>query len=168
MRIDDRMKFPHPVLWTATADYRDRHFGVSLTVEESAETGRVALNYAMSLDEPALEKLLANGRASAGLLIACPETYLSQLFPVSFGTGSVDIAAGRLRGRVIIRTLVWATRAIDGFSSAALHTEFGNGPCTFGSADILGIADEVVIYVGHEKFARMESIFTLCRDDEVA
>ena len=168
MRIDDRMKFPHPVLWSATADYRERHFGVSLNVEESAETGRVVLNYAMTLDEPALEKLLADGIASTGLLIACPETYLSQLLPVTFGTGSVDIAAGRLRGRVIIRPVVWASRGIDGFNSAALHAEFGQGPHTFGSADILGIADEAVIYVGHEKFARMESIFTLCRDDAVA
>ncbi|MHB1516336.1 MAG: hypothetical protein ACYCVY_11660 [Acidiferrobacteraceae bacterium] len=167
MKIDAQMRFPHPVLWTRTTDYTRGEFSVGLEVTESLDTGRLSLACTMALDEPQLLSLVDQGAALPGLFVICLETYCNELIPIGRDRRVLEIPAGRLKGRVILRPVIWCARRIDGFRSENLHEEFGTQPRVFPAGAILALGEETVINVGREKLVPVESIFTLSRSNDV-
>ena len=167
MRINEQMRFPYPVLWAPTTDYANSEFAANLHFQENLNTGQLTLNYSMLLNEPSLQKLLEGRRAAVGLFVSCGETYYNTLLPISFPNGMLDISAGQLKGRVVIRPLIWAVERVTSFRSPNLHAEFGGGALTFPKGGILALTDEIVIHVGREKLQKMGSIFALSVDDSV-
>lgn len=167
MRVNEQMRFPYPVLWAQTTDYANGEFAAILHFQENLNTGQLTLSYSMLLNEPSLQRLLEGRQAAVGLFVSCGETYYNTLLPISFPNGTLEISAGLLKGRVVIRPLMWAVEQITSFRSPNLHAEFGSGAVRFPKGGILALTDEIVIHVGREKLQNMGSIFALSVDDEV-
>jgi hypothetical protein len=167
MKIDDSMRFPHPVLWAQTSDYSQGGFAFTCTIEESMSDGRLDMKCEIELTQPAISGLLQGGRAGAGLFVSCIDTYFNQLFQLPAGGGKIVVPGGRLRGRVVLRPVVWARERIESYSSPDVHAEFGTGPIVFEPASILAVGESQIISVGSDKLAPMGSIFDLARDDDV-
>ncbi len=167
MKLSDRSRFPHPVLWSESGDYIRGRFQVDFEGQESLTTGAVTLKYAATLEESAINDLLARGAAAPGVFVSCMETYYDRLLPMTLPSGKLEIAAGLLKGRVILRPVIWSTTAVSINHPDSIHPEFGNGAIQFAKGSMLAIGDEAVIEVGREKLARIESIFSLARNDEV-
>lgn len=167
MKIDPKIRFPHPVLWAETHDFLAGEFAVKLSITEAIDTGSLRLAYNIVLDESNVRALMESGRARAGVYVTCRETYFNELKPLSLDGGQLEIPGGRLKGRVVLRPLVWSSENISNFRSPNLHPEFGVDGWSFPKGAILALGDETNIDVGREKLAPIESIFTLSRNDEV-
>lgn len=167
MKVSNRSRFPHPVLWTESGDYLRGVFQVEFDGQESLTTGTVTLKYSGALEQPAIAACLTNHEACAGVFVNCLETYYSRLIPITLPAGQLAIPAGSLRGRVILRPVIWATAKIVLNRSEDIHPEFGAVSLPIPRYGLLAIADEAVIEIGREKLARIESIFTLAVRDDV-
>jgi hypothetical protein len=167
MKLSDRSRFPHPVLWNETGDYTHGVFQVDFEGQESLTTGAVTLKYTITMDQPYIADLLARETASAGVFVNCMETYFSRLLPLRLPTGQLEIAAGALRGRVILRPVVWSNSPLTIERPENIHPEFGSHDLRISRNSLIAIGDEEVIEIGREKLARMESIFSLAVNDDV-
>lgn len=168
MKLSEETRFPHPVLSDDTGDYSLGTFEFELAVAEVPERSEVALDHNIKLAEPQLEHFIAEGLAGIGIFVTCRDTYFSQLYTLGLEPSRFSFPAGSLVGRVLIRPLIWARRHIAKFSLAACHEEFGKGEIEFDAGAILALADEVVINVGREKLAQIESIFSLAKSSGLA
>jgi hypothetical protein len=167
MKISDEMRFTHPVLSRATADFLAGEFSFSFEVEERTSDGRLRLTYSCDITEADLQELVRENVASIGLFVLCGDTYFSQLRKLSFGKGALEFEGGLLNGRVVLRPLLWTERAMDQWRPNSVHSEFGPGVIPVGEHKLLGIGDEFIIHVGRDKLRPLETIFTLAVSDEM-
>jgi hypothetical protein len=167
MKINEYMRFPHPVLWAGNSDYQSGTFSVPLHFEERTETGALSVSYRVELEEPSVCQLLEQRDAAVGLFITCPETYYNVLHSISTEGGTLEIAPGQLTGRVIIRPIVWSVVQVNGFSSPNIHPEFSEAPVNFRKGAVIALGEEIIINVGRDKLQPMESIFSLSLDENV-
>ena len=167
MKIDDQMRFPHPVLWKQTNDYKIGEFSADFSITESLDSGRLSLQYKVILSEKEIYSIVDNGRAAVGLFVTCRETYFNELMMLSLQDGMLEILGGRLKGRVMLRPIVWSVNRVDDYFSSNLHEEFESVTWGFPKGIILALGEETVIHVGREKLVSMESIFRLSRNDDV-
>ena len=168
MKIDNETRFPYPVLSDVTGDYKFGHFHISAVVEERPANGKLKMDCTVSITEQTVQQQVVKKSAVMGVFVTCLDTYYNKLIELEDMKSSVEFAPGTLRGRVILRPLIWAIRDIQGYSSDNLHAEFGDGPWHFEKGSILAVGNEIVVNVGHEKLAPMESIFSLAINKEVA
>lgn len=168
MKINDTMRFPHPVLWSQCDDYAGGAFSMSIAIEERPDTGRVKAECTPAVEEGALKSLIDSNVARAGLFVTCLDTYFNELFVLPPGGGTFEIAGGLLRGQVVLRPMAWAGDSITGFSSPNIHAEFGAGPYSFHKGAVLAIGEPSVISIGSDKMVPMGSIFDLAENDAVA
>jgi hypothetical protein len=167
MRISERTRFPHPILGVHTGDYVIGDFSISLKVGESRTTGNVTVEYQVELTEPHVHELVDNSSATIGVYIVCLRTYYNQLHHLERQGGSIEFEKGELHDTVVFRPVICAAEQIADFSSENLHEEFGDSAWSFQPADVLAIGDEVIIEVGLDKLAPMETIFTLVVSEDV-
>jgi hypothetical protein len=161
------MRFPYPVLWSRTNDYEKGQFGVKLEIEESLNSGALTLRYEVVLEEEQLAGFGVSGKISCGLFITCADTYFNELKQISLAKGEISIPGGRLRGRVHVRPLLWASMELEDYQSSNFHREFDREGWKFAKGNILAIGDEYEVNVGREKLYPMESIFSLSFDQLV-
>lgn len=161
MKIDTASRFPHPVLSEDTGDFLMGEFSISIQVEERFQPSQVSLSCSVNLTEPTLLREIAEGRARVGLFVTCLDGYLSRLIPVGLTGGKIPFEPGELIGKVALRPLVWACATISEFSLDNCHPEFGGGSIRLEHGAVLGMDDEIIINVGREKLAQMETIFSL-------
>ena len=173
MKLNDESRFPHPVLSRDTGDYLTGNFEVSVSVAESSSPVTVTVDYLVTLTEPTLRKEVSEDNSSVGFVVTCLDTYYCRLVPLGLEGGSVVFEPGQLMGRVTLRPLVWARRPVPKFPLTNCHEEFGSAPISIAPGDILAIDDEIIINVGREKLAQLETIFTISEsailgDDELS
>ncbi|MCL4850425.1 MAG: hypothetical protein KJZ78_03475 [Bryobacteraceae bacterium] len=168
MKIDEAMRFPHPVLWTRTTDYLKGEFSIVLTkIEEEISSGRVKAVCAVTVAEQRLAGFLEAGAAVVGVFVTCLETYYNELIRIEANGGGIDIPPGLLRGQVIFRPIIWAATTIPDVGSTNIHPEFGRDALSLARGSILALGDVTVISVGSDKLAPMGSIFDLSLNDGV-
>ncbi len=139
----------------------------SVSEKPDLDKSQVALEYVVNLSEPSLLKLVEEGKASVGIFVSCLDTYFGQLIPLGLHDSGFAFDPGELVGRVTIRPVIWARSPITTFPLNNCHEEFGSGTLSFVSGTILAIDDEVVINVGREKLAQIETIFTIAKADDL-
>ena len=161
MKLNNETHFPYPVLNSQTGDYKQGIFSLALRIEEVPGNGRLKINYEVSLEEAALVKEVERRTAVMGMFITCLDTFYNRITVLDDMNGSIEFPAGTLKGRTSVKPLVCAVQKISGYSNDNLHEEYGNRTWEFQNGSILAIGNELVINVGHEKLAPMESIFTL-------
>lgn len=168
MKIDERTRFPHPVLNADTGDYQSGSFSLKITgVAEGLTTDQVVVDYTVALDEPTLLTAVQDGRAVAGIFVTCLDTYLSILVPLGLAAGRFAFEPGALVGRVEIRPIIWARNAITDFPTLHAHPEFGGQPIALDAGAILAFDDLTVLNIGREKLAQMDTIFSIVEDPEL-
>lgn len=167
MKIDNDMRFPHPVLNENTGDYRTGRFSIEIVINESFSGDQLRLDYVNVLTEQAILQLVREKKASIGVSVECLETYFNRLVRLDPGGGSIAFEPGQLRGRVTLRPMIWATEDIFGFNSDDLHEEFSRTSWAVTQGAILALAEEFVINVGREKLAPMATIFSLAENPDV-
>lgn len=169
MKLNQEMRFPHPVLWSGTNDYTQGEFrSDDWTVAERLDTGEVSVSGRLHLAQPAIESLLARGLARAGVLVSCLETYFSSIVETRLPDVSLHIPAGSVHGRVTLQPVVWASTALADLASPLLHDEYSGLVLPADRGAILAIADEAVVIVGREKLAPLETIFELAKRDDLS
>lgn len=161
MKLSGTSRFPHPVLSPETDDFSDGAFSIDLSVEESLQASQVNLSYSVNLTERSLAKGVETGALGIGVLAACPETYFSELVPFGLVPGKAAFEPGTLIGRVILQPVIWAKRELNDFPFQKVHAEFGTRTWKFEPGDVLALGHEIVLNVGREKLAQIESIFSL-------
>jgi hypothetical protein len=167
VKVNDTMRFPHPVLWSQCDDYVDGAFAISVAIEEQPDTGRVKAVCTPVVTETALKSLIDSDIARVGVFVTCLDTYFNELFTLPLGGGSFEICGGLLRGQVVLRPMAWAGAPITSFASPNVHAEFGAGPYSFRKGAVLAIAEPSVISIGSDKMVPMGSIFDLAENDTV-
>jgi hypothetical protein len=167
MKINSETHFPHPVLSSQTTDYKKGSFSLSLTIEEVPATGKLKIDYSVKLDETGLLGHVRAGSAVIGMFITCLDTFYNRIMVLEHQNGSIEFPAGILRGRCTIRPLVCAAEEITGYTNANLNDEYAGHTWEFRNGSVLAIGTELVINVGHEKLAPMESIFKLAENEEL-
>lgn len=166
MKINDTMRFPHPVLGADTGDYPSGEFALEITaVSEAFSSDQVTVDYAATLTESGLRAAVADGVASAGIFVTCLDTYYSRAIPLGIEGGRISFDPGVLVGRVEIRPLVWARAEIPMFSLANCHSEFGGGTMPISAGDILALGELQILNIGREKLAQMDTIFSIVKDE---
>jgi hypothetical protein len=167
MKLDSKVRFPHPVLWVETNDFAEKQFASSIEIDESLKTGELTVKYTHQIDEPAIVTLIESGAATTGFFITCMETYFSSLLATPYPSGRLQIPGGKLRGRVVVRPLVWSNNLVRDLHSSSLHVEFKDGISTIAGASVIALGEEFAVNVGREKLAKIESIFALTRIESV-
>jgi hypothetical protein len=167
MKLNNETRFPYPVLNSQTGDYKQGNFSLTLRIEEAPVSGKLKINYEVYLNEAALLNEVEGKAAIMVMFVTCLDTFYNQITVLDGMKGSVEFPAGTLKGRTTVKPLVCATQKISGYSNNNLHEEYGNEAWEFQNGSLLAIGNELVINVGHEKLAPMESIFTLAVNDNV-
>lgn len=167
MKVNNATRFPHPVLAPGTGDYPTGEFSVRLGVAEIPERGEVALDFEVTLTQPDIHGHVENGSASVGIFVSCRETYYSRLVPLGLTSSRFSFEPGALLGRVVVRPIIWTRKPIAGFSTANCHPEFGATVRNFPSGTVLALDDEVIMQVGRDKLAQIETIFTIAKADDL-
>jgi hypothetical protein len=167
MKLNNETRFPYPVLNSETSDYKQGNFSISLRIEEVPDKGRLKIDYEVSLEEAALVKEVQHKTAIVGIFITCLDTFYNRITTLDGMNGSIEFPAGTLRGRTSVKPLLCAVQKISSYSNNNLNEEYGNNTWDFQPGAILAIGNELVINVGREKLAPMESIFTLAVNDDM-
>jgi hypothetical protein len=166
MKISDDMRFAHPVLSGATADFPAGNFNFAFDVEERTSDGRLRLSYSCEVTEDDVRRLVHDDMAQIGLFVSCGETYFNQLRRLSLGKDILEFDGGLLNGRVVLRPLLWTEHTLGNWRPK-VHAEFGAGPIFIAKHKLLGIGDEFIINVGRDKLRPLETIFTLAVSDQM-
>jgi hypothetical protein len=167
VKIDNDMRYPHPVLNENTGDYRTARFSIEFEVNETFSKDQLRLDYLFVLIEQAIFQLVREKRAAIGVFVTCRKTYFLRLVTLDPMANYFDFAPGQLRGRVTLRPMIWATENLSEFNSDNLHEEFAGTSWDLPQGAILALAEESVINVGREKLAPMATIFSLAENPDV-
>jgi len=168
MKVNDRTRFPHPVLSDLTGDYKEGHFAFVVTeVEEVPKQNKVTLHYEIEISEESIAELIEAGKAEIGIFVTCLETYYNDLKAIDPTNSSISFEPGTLNGRVIVRPVIWVSEDVEDFSSSNLHEEFGGDSLKLSKSEVIALGEETIFTVGREKLAPMETIFSLAKDDTV-
>jgi hypothetical protein len=166
MKLDESTRFPYPVLWDRTGDYTEGEFTCSAQVEENLTTGEAIISLDFTLSHTGIAELIDSRMATAGVIVECAETYLNRLIATSVRGEKIRFPGGALSGRVVLRPAVWTREPIEHPRLNGLHPEFGK-PTRIAKGVILALASEIVIEVGRDKLAPLETIFDLSLRDDV-
>lgn len=162
MKISDAMRLPYPILAPFLTDYQSAEFTSTIVeVKEDLVKSSVELTVETKVTDSNLLGLIENGHAVAGIFITGLETYFNEPRKLALGSDRVIFGLGALKGRVTVRPMIWAERDISDFSSGNFHPEFLGMKFSPKKGALLAVDDEVVIQVGREKLAPIESIFSL-------
>ncbi|MBT5378969.1 MAG: hypothetical protein HOL08_07940 [Opitutae bacterium] len=166
MKINNQTRFSHPVLNGHTFDFKSGDFDVNLEVHEKPGVAKLALVSNTVVSEKDINDFIKNGAASVGIYATCLDTYFNQLDSIGLGKDVIEYPQGALFGRVTFRPMIWASAEIKGWKSDNIHKEFGEGGIQLTRGDILALGEEVIINVGREKLAPIETIFSLAVNKE--
>lgn len=168
MKINEKTRFPHPVLSASTGDYAAGSFTIKITGAEVPDKQEVALDFEVELTQPDIRALVESGAASVGLFVNCRDTFYSRFVPLGLGGGRFSFERGALLGRVMMRPMIWTQKPMNGFSLKNCHPEFGSATMDFATGTVLALDDEQVMHVGRDKLAQIETIFTIAKSEDLA
>ncbi len=164
MKVNEDMRFPHPVLWHQTQDYPpDSRFGfaVGSTVEVAEHDGVVDISAEIELTNDDLASAVSAGRVELGLNVVCEATYLSEVQTCAIGTVRHRLQCGGLSGTVTARPIAWVVKPFlfSDFSSVA--DEFRMAPIQAAPGMVAAIGEPFQFTVGSDKHAPLATIFEL-------
>jgi hypothetical protein len=162
MKISDAMRLPYPVLAPFLTDYQSAEFVSNIVeVKEDLEKSSIELSMETTVTDSNLKSLIEAGHAVAGIFVTGLETYFNEPRKLALGPYRVTFGLGSLKGRVSLRPIIWAEQDISDFWSEDFHPEFAAAKYSPRKGGLLAVGDEVIIHVGREKLAPIESIFAL-------
>lgn len=159
MKINERMRYPHPVLSEYSSDYVTGgfhcEFEQNLTTENEL---RIAAKLIVEGD--VLLKLIEEQKAAIGYFIVCRRTYFNALAEAALGKSEHFVDASKLFGTVLIRPVIWTIMPISGFSSPLFDSEFGLS-VDVAKGSIIALGPEFRFSMDRKKYKPFDSIFQL-------
>ncbi|MGB3027653.1 hypothetical protein [Paradevosia shaoguanensis] len=165
MKLDDYMRYPHPVLSELSGDYMTGEFVCSFE-QNLTQAGELKLVADMRIDNEDLLDLINGQSAAPGYFLVCRRTYFNQLVNAPIGRSEKFFDATKFFGGVIIRPVVYTLRRVDRYSSALVDPEFG-GNTTIGKGGIIALGPEFRFSMDRKKYKPFDSIFELARSEDV-
>ena len=166
MKLQPNKTFPHPVLRSNVDDYKNRQF--QATRAFSLGEGNVpVLQYGFVCKEECVLDLLDKGLATYAIEIYCPTTLLRCVFSTNKKTGVFSLGKGDLYRRVEVNAFIVCTQAIEEYSSANFHEEFGNLSFNLLPGDVLATVDTETYYWDTEVVAPLQSVFDLVANNAI-
>ena len=167
MRVNEKTRYPHPVLSVDTQDYIDSKFKIDFEVDEDPVQNKLVLLCKLTLLQSEIRQLIDDDNAVIGIDVRCRDTYYSRIHTIAGEASTVEFEPGILCGRVSLRPLIWTCKDIIAYSSPDLHPEYGEENFDIKSRTLLAWDEEYIVHVGRQKLAPMASIFQLARNDEL-
>lgn len=162
MRFDSQVAYPHPVLRHDVEDYEDGDFQVTANYTVTEDHLSVEIKASYELSVPELSDLVVAGKACAGILVNCRDTFFRKISPLVAGNETkIVIDGGRLHGEVTVVPIIYAVTKIDSFKSEDFAEEFVGLDFDFKPGDLLAHEDPQVFWLEREAFEPIESIITL-------
>lgn len=166
MKFDKNKAFPYPVLRPYCDDYQDVEFQTTVEFAVSKDSIDADITYALSSEE--LLDEIAKGNAKYVSVVSCRETYLRNVLTSTDGKIAKSFDPGSLRGEVRVDPYIVATRAITGFASPDINSEFGAGPFSFSPGEILAQDETQVFYIDRDLFKPVTAVFDLVKNEALS
>jgi hypothetical protein len=163
MKLNESMRYPHPVLSDFSSDYVTGEFNCSFTQQITGD-GELKLAADLTLTSPELTTLIEDAEAAAGYFVVCRRTYFNSLQAVPLGHSERFLDASKLFGTVTVRPAVWTLTPVSNFHSPLIHKEFGEA-VDLPKGSIIALGPEFRFSIDKRKFKPFESIFELAIDD---
>jgi hypothetical protein len=165
MRFDTQVIYPHPVLRPDVEDYVDGDFQAVLTYGITADQLSVEITASYDLSVLELGRLIEEGKACAGALVSCRDTFFRKIYAISSSDSTpIIIDGGKLHGEVVIVPIIYALERIEDFSSPDFADDFDGLSFSLEPGDFLAHENPEVFYLEREAFEPVESIITLTTD----
>ncbi|CAM9256616.1 hypothetical protein [Acinetobacter pseudolwoffii] len=165
MKINDNMRFPHPILSDITNDYTKGSFESDFTITET-ENRSLKLTSKINIESPRLSELIQDGKVAVGYYLICRETFYDELHVSILGESEIIIPQGMLFGSVIIRPIAWTTSSEVDLSTLTLNPEFSVLPI-LAKGEIVALGPEYRFSMDPKKYKPLGSIFELTRNDNL-
>lgn len=165
MKLNERMRYPHPVLSEFSEDYVSGEFRAEFS-QNLTKDNELRIEASLILDNEDLQNLVDTQKAAIGYFLVCRRTYFNRLQEVSSGTSEKFFDATKLFGTVQIRPVVWTLEELDEFNSDLINDEFGSSiPIAKGA--VIALGPEFRFSMDRKKYKPFDSIFELAQDDTV-
>ncbi|MBU0727043.1 MAG: hypothetical protein KJ904_00095 [Alphaproteobacteria bacterium] len=165
MKLDDYMRYPHPVLSELSGDYTTGEFVCGFEQNLTPE-GELRLVADLRIDSDELVDLIQTQAAAPGYFVVCRRTYFNHLQAASLGRSEKFFDASKLFGAVTIRPVVYTLSKVEGYTSPLINVEFG-AASTIGKGAIIALGPEFRFSMDQKKYKPFDSIFELARNEEV-
>jgi hypothetical protein len=165
MKLDDYMRYPHPILSELSGDYRTGEFVCDFE-QNLTPKGELRLVADLRIDNLELVELIQTQAAASGYFVVCRRTYFNHLQAASLGRSEKFFDGSRLFGAVTIRPVVYTLRRVEGYTSPLIDDEFG-GASAIGKGAIIALGPEFRFSMDQKKYKPFDSIFELARSEEV-
>jgi hypothetical protein len=159
MKLNESMRYPHPVLSDFSSDYVTGEFKCSFVQQMTAE-GELKLTAELNLDSTDLRKLIEDQQAATGYFVVCRRTYFNVLQSAPLGRSERHFDGSKLFGAVTLRPAVWTLTPVQHFSSPLIHKEFGTS-VNLPKGAVIALGPEFRFSIDKKKFKPFESIFEL-------
>jgi hypothetical protein len=84
------------------------------------------------------------------------------------GKISATLDPGSLRGEVRVDPYIVAVKAISGFASSDINSEFGEGGFSFAPGEVLAQDETQVFYIDRDLFKPVTAVFDLVKNDALS
>ena len=159
MKLNEQMRYPHPVLSEYSSDYVSGEFRCGF--EQNITTGgELRLASHLQLNCPTLTDLVSTQQAAVGYFVVCRRTYFNMLQEVPLGDSEKFFDVRKLFGTVVIRPVVWTLAQLDNFSSPLIDHEFGS-PVSIAKGAVMALGPEFRFSIDQKKYKPFDSIFEL-------
>jgi hypothetical protein len=165
MKLDNYMRYPHPVLSEQSRDYTKGEFRCAFQ-QNMTQDGQLRLVADLRIDSKELEELIQIQAASIGYFVVCRPTYFNHLQLASLGRSEKFFDAHKFFGAVTIRPVLYTLRRIENYSSPVIDTEFGAG-FAISKGAIIALGPEFRFSMDQKKYKPFDSIFELAKSDDV-
>ena len=165
MKLNERMRYPHPVLSEYSSDYISGEFRAEFS-QNLTKDDELRIESNLTLDSSDLRDLIDAQEAAIGYFIVCRPTYFNRLQQVPAGKSEKFFDANKLFGTVQIRPVVWTIKEVKDYESDLIDSEFGTStPIAKGS--VIAMGSEFRFSMDRKKYKPFDSIFALARGDKV-
>lgn len=165
MKLNEHMRYPHPVLSEYSADYVSGEFSCAFEQNMTAG-GELRLASDLKVSNPELAELVRRQEAAVGYFVVCRRTYFNRLQEVPFGRSEKFFDASRLFGTVVIRPVIWTLSDLKAFSNPLFNAEFGK-KVAVAKGSVIALGLEYRFSIDQKKFKPFDSIFELAEGEGI-
>ena len=165
MKLNERMRYPHPVLSEFSSDYTTGEFSASFC-NQVTDDNRLKIASDLSINCDELGVLIEDQKASAGYFIVCRRTYFNHLQRVPLGKSENFFELSQLYAMVSLRPVIWTLEDVENYSSPLIDVEFGNDIIITKGA-VIAMGPEFRFSIDPQKFKPFETIFDLAQSKDI-
>ncbi|MDA9988909.1 hypothetical protein N9E47_07915 [Luminiphilus sp.] len=161
-----QVSFPYPVLGSGD-DYSEADFQVAFKWPEcelDSEASILEIPFKFSMNDEAIQDLLATRRASYGFEVSCSATSRREVFMARETAGNLSLDTTQLFGTVRIAPKIFVLEEVNEFHSPNFNPEFEDSRFSLSPGDFVASAAEEVISVDLKKL-KLESLLRVERVD---